>query len=102
MLKPTNRFDELAAPTEGRKPLCDTRSPEACDFVDRLWLVAKEVRVIELAVAGMEGAGDDGREAIVLACRRLEAEIESMAEEVLPEMSSTDKALVASEKGVRS
>jgi hypothetical protein len=44
--------------------------------------------LIEPAVQGLEVADEDGGSAIVMACRRLEAEFELMADEVLPPTSA--------------
>lgn len=75
------------------KSIAPERTPEACDFADRLRLAAKEVHVIELAVEGA-GIDKDSLEAIVLACRKVRADLELMCDEVLPPMSEAEKAII--------
>jgi hypothetical protein len=72
------------------KPIASARTPEALDFADRLTLVAKEVHLIELAVNGAEDARVD-HQCIVFALRKLAADIEELADMVLPPMSEEEK-----------
>jgi hypothetical protein len=52
------------------------------------------VRLIELAAVSACKQADE-REAIVMACRKLTAEIDELADQVLPPMSDEDKAVIA-------
>ena len=83
--------------TISNEPICPVRTPAACDFTDRLRQLAHDVRVIELAVQAALNdncnEGDCG--AIAMACRKLESEIELLADIVLPAMSDKGKAVVA-------
>ncbi len=77
-------------------PLVPERTAKACDFTDRLRELTSSVRLIELAVtAGMRESTDGDSGAIVLACRKLEAEIGELADMVLPAMTADEKAIIA-------
>jgi hypothetical protein len=66
------------------------RTPEACDFADRMRLMLNDVRMVELATEALRphycGAEEDVN-AIVMTCRRLYGELAEMADEVLPPMT---------------
>ena len=84
--------------TTERKPIVSESTPEAADFTDRLGNLRYDVRMIELAVEALRphynGRGND-IEAIIRACRRLEADIDMLADEVLPPTPEEEMERVA-------
>ena len=71
------------------------RTPVALDFADRVSSLKNDVRMIELAVetALKEVNDDEDRDAIVMACRKLQAEIDELTDQILPPM--TEEQFVA-------
>jgi hypothetical protein len=62
---------------KSQKSVAAERTPEAPDFADRLHFFGKDAHVIELAVNGTEDVELDCH-AIVLALRKLQAEIDDI------------------------
>jgi hypothetical protein len=80
------------------KPIVSERTPQALDFTDQLHLLTFDVRLIELATGALRrdynGGGND-IEAIIMACRRLEANIDVLRDKVLPPMPEEEQIRVA-------
>ena len=77
-------------------PLVSERTPRACDFTDRLRGLNHDVLTIELTIQTACRFGDkEGGEAIVQQCRKLRAEIDELADMVLPEMTDEERAIIA-------
>jgi hypothetical protein len=87
MARALSNEEGLMLQTTERKPIVSESTPEAADFTDRFGNLRYDVRMIELAVEALRphynGRGND-IEAIIRACRRLEADIDMLADEVLP------------------
>jgi hypothetical protein len=76
-------------------PIAPARTSAALDFAERLSGVKSSVRLIELAIASaLEDANEHDRLAIVLGCRKLEAEIDELADELLPPMPKEEEERV--------
>ena len=77
------------------------RTPFTLDFADRVSSLKYDVRMIELAVdMALKDVDDDDRTAIVMACRRLQADIDELADQVLPplteeQLAARDEAMAA-------
>jgi hypothetical protein len=78
-------MEGLMLQTTDKKPIASKRTPETLDFADRLSLLGEHVLLIELAVeAACEDGDEEGGSAIVLGLRKLRAEIDELADMVLP------------------
>ena len=77
------------------------RTPFTLDFADRFRSLKNDVRMIELAVdMALKDAEEDDSTAIVMACRRLQADIDELADQVLPplteeQLAARDEAMAA-------
>jgi len=77
-------------------PIAAERKATTCDFTDRLHQLTHDVRLIELALEGFaEIPSDADREAVIFACRKLAAEIDELADQVLLPESAEVKAILA-------
>jgi hypothetical protein len=78
------------------EPIAPARTPRACDFTDRLKGLGHDVVAIELAVTtACKHADPDRAEAIIQQLRKLHAEIDELAEMVLPPMTDAEKQILA-------
>jgi hypothetical protein len=98
MARALSNEEGLMLQTTERKPIVSESTPEAADFTDRLGNLRYDVRMIELGVEALRqhynGGGND-IEAIIMACRRLEADVDMLADEILPPHSEEENERVA-------
>lgn len=78
-----------------KKPIVSVRTPAALEFADRLRQLGVDIHLIALAVEAACKMGDDeDGAAIVLALRKLQGQIEELADQVLPPLTREQRKVL--------